>query len=159
MNIKGGILKNYKKLQNQTVEDVLHGDYWRSMEDLKEQSAQYFMSVTSDEKDMMNHTKNYTMRHRLNRELQFTDDFRKKYMVKDYGNYEKYERNTVHTIVDESSTAGYDRMYENYMQLIKRLPTREAKELEDTKKKDIEEHLHREDIAHQEFGKEFFEWK
>jgi hypothetical protein len=80
-------------------------------------------------------------------------------MVKDYGNYEKYERNTVHTIVDESSTAGYDRMYENYMQLIKRLPTREAKELEDTKKKDIEEHLHREDIAHQEFGREFFEWK
>jgi hypothetical protein len=45
------------------------------------------------------------------------------------------------------------------MQLIKRLPTREAKELEDTKKKDIEEHLHREDIAHQEFGREFFEWK
>ncbi len=43
----------------------------------------------------MNNTKNYTTRHRLNRDVQYTDDFRKKYMVKEYGNYEKYERNTV----------------------------------------------------------------
>jgi hypothetical protein len=48
----------------------------------------------------MNNTKNFTMRHRLNREIDFTDDFRKKYITKDYGNYEKYEKNSVHTEYD-----------------------------------------------------------
>ena len=43
------------------------------------------------EKDMMNNTKNYVMRARLNRDLDFSEDFRKQYLTKEYGNYEKYE--------------------------------------------------------------------
>jgi len=42
---------------------------------------------------MMNATKNFTMRHRLNKDLDFTDDFRKKFITKEYGNYEKYDQN------------------------------------------------------------------
>lgn len=45
------------------------------------------------------------------------------------------------------------------MNLIKRLPTKEAKELEEKKVADIEDHLTREDTAHHEFGDEYFNWK
>jgi hypothetical protein len=46
---------------------------------------------------MMNNTKNYTTRFRLNREINFTEDFRNKFMTKEYGNYEKYTKNSVET--------------------------------------------------------------
>jgi len=52
---------------------------------------------------MMNNTKNFTMRHRLNREIDYTDDFRKKYLTKEYGNYEKYDLNKVETKYDEGN--------------------------------------------------------
>jgi len=50
---------------------------------------------------MMNATKNFTMRNRLNKELDFSDDFRKKYITKDYGNYDKYTKNSVNTDYDK----------------------------------------------------------
>ena len=46
-----------------------------------------FNDVSPHEKDMMNFTKNYTMRQRLNRDLEYSEDFRKQYMTKEYGNY------------------------------------------------------------------------
>jgi len=49
----------------------------------------------------MAHTRNYVTRARMNREIDFTEDFRKKYMTKDYGHYEKYEKNKVETVYDE----------------------------------------------------------
>lgn len=39
---------------------------------------------------MKNATKNLVMRHKLNRDIDLTDDFRDKYLIKEYGNYEKY---------------------------------------------------------------------
>jgi len=51
--------------------------------------------VTKEEQDMMSNTKNYTMRQRLNREIDYSDDFRKKFMTNDYGNYKKYEANNI----------------------------------------------------------------
>jgi hypothetical protein len=62
---------------------------------MKIEAAQYFNNVSQNEKDMMNNTKNFVMRHRLNKEISFNDDFRKKYMTNEYGNYEKYEKNSV----------------------------------------------------------------
>lgn len=59
-----------------------------------------FNPATLSEKDMMNNTKNYTMRYRLNREIDYSEDFRKKYLTKDYGNYDKYEKNKVETKYD-----------------------------------------------------------
>lgn len=35
------------------------------------------------------------MRTRLEREIKFDDDFRKRFMTKEYGNYEKYENNNI----------------------------------------------------------------
>lgn len=67
------------------------------MKNIKVQAAEYFNNVTKNEKDMMNNTKNYTTRFRLNREINFTEDFRNKFMTKEYGNYEKYTKNSVET--------------------------------------------------------------
>ena len=97
LSIQGGILNNYKKVTGQTLKDMMEGDYWRANRDMKHQAAGFFNAVTSNEQDMMNATKNFTMRSRLNKELDFTDDFRKKYITKDYGNYEKYTKNSVKT--------------------------------------------------------------
>ena len=73
---------------------------------------------------MMANTKNFTMRVRLNRDLDFTEDFRKKYMTREYGNYEKYEKNSVKTEYDNGETEVQgDKLYVNYMNMIKRLPT------------------------------------
>jgi hypothetical protein len=60
------------------------------MQNMKHDVSKYFNNVSENEKDMMNSTKNIVMRQRLNREISFTDDFRSKYLVNDYGNYEKY---------------------------------------------------------------------
>ncbi len=46
-------------------------------------------------------TKNLTTRLRLNREVSFGEDFRKKYLFKEYGNYEKYEKNEIKTEYNE----------------------------------------------------------
>ena len=76
---------------------------------------------------MMNNTKNFTMRHRLNREIDFTDDFRKRFMIKEYGNYDKYTKNSVETIHDQGKEeVNWDKIYENFMNVVNRLPTEEA---------------------------------
>ena len=47
--------------------------------------------------------------------------------AQEYGNYAKYEKNSVSTQFDEGEQAlDKDRFYENYMKLLKRLPTKEA---------------------------------
>jgi len=74
-------MQNYRKIAGQKIEDMVEGDYWNANRDIAKQAAKFFNIVTSNETDMMNNTKNYTMRHRLNRELDFNDDFRKKYLT------------------------------------------------------------------------------
>ena len=88
---------------------------------------------------MMNNTKNFTMRHRLNREIDYTDDFRKRFMTKEYGNYEKYLKNSVETSYDEGKDdfSNIDKFYENYINLIKRLPTKDADNMKKEKKEAI----------------------
>lgn len=74
---------------------------------------------------MMNNTKNYTMRVRLNREIQHTEDFRKRFMTQEYGNYEKYERNRINVEYKEHEEQfDRDKIYDKYLDLVKRLPTK-----------------------------------
>lgn len=40
-------------------------------------------------------TKNITQRIRLNKPMEFTEDFRKRFITREYGNYDKYEKNEV----------------------------------------------------------------
>jgi hypothetical protein len=67
------------------------------MRDFTDEAAQYFDVAGKSDRDMMNNTKNYTTRLRLNREVSFESDFRKRFMTREYGNYDKYEegKNTV----------------------------------------------------------------
>jgi hypothetical protein len=100
-NIEGGIMQNYRKLSGHTVEELLQSDYWDAKKKVTANAAKMFNTETITERDMMNNTKNYTMRTRLNRELDFTEDFRKQYLTKEYGNYDKYDENKVETKYDE----------------------------------------------------------
>lgn len=108
-----------------------------------------FNNVTGHERDMMNFTKNYTMRNRLNRDIQFNEDFRKKYLTNEYGNYEKYDKNKVEVVYDEGpSNVNQDKFYENFMYMLKRLPTKEAEKMNETKRETIED-LITDKIGHQ----------
>jgi hypothetical protein len=95
--VPGGILATYKKRLNLTPEEVMEQGYWDKMRDFTDEAADYFSVVGKNEKDMMNNTKNYATRVRLNREIKLDEDFRKRFMTREYGNYEKYEegRNVV----------------------------------------------------------------
>jgi len=125
-SVEGGILSNYRKQTGQTVEDMLEGDYWHAMRDVGLKAADHFNIVSKNEKDMMNNTKNMTMRLRLNREIDYTEDFRKKHLIKDYGNYEKYEKNSVNLEYDEGvDETTHDKIYANFMDMLKRLPVKD----------------------------------
>lgn len=101
----------------------------------------------------MNFTKNYTMRARLNRDLDHTEDFKNKYLLKEYGNYEKYEKNKITTEYDEGPlNLDKDKFYENYINFIKRLPTREAQLFKENKREEIHNLLTNQDYTHREFG-------
>ena len=68
---------------------------------------------------MMRNTKNYTMRHRLNREVSYSQDFTKRFLTNEYGNYDKYERNSVKLeYKEEDKTYDEDKIYQNYLNMI-----------------------------------------
>ena len=86
----------------------------------------YFQDISKDEIDMMRNTKNYTMRHRLNREINHSEDFTKRFLTNEYGNYDKYDKNKIEVKYKEDSlNEDKDMIYENYLEMIKKLPTRE----------------------------------
>lgn len=98
------------------------------MQGMKYEVSGYFNNVSKNEKDMMNSTKNLVMRQRLNREISFNDDFRKKYIVNEYGNYEKYTKNSIKIEREEGEdyASTFDKAYGNYLDFVKRLPTVES---------------------------------
>jgi len=40
---------------------------------------------------------------RLKREMSFSEDFRKRFMTREYGNYEKYDKNSVKEEVEDGA--------------------------------------------------------
>jgi hypothetical protein len=97
------------------------------------------------------------MRQRLNRDVQFNDDFRRKHLVNEYGNYEKYENNTVKLDYDEGKeSTSVDKSYENYINLIKRLPTKEADNMKQDERNTIDDMLTSQEIGHTEFSEKYF---
>lgn len=66
------------------------------MKDLHVNAGDQFNVISQNEKDLMATTKNLVNRTRMQREIDFgSEDFRKKILTQDYGNYEKYEKNAV----------------------------------------------------------------
>ena len=87
---------------------------------------------------MMQNTKNFTMRHRLNREVSYSDEFKQKYMINEYGNYDKYEKNKIEVKYrEDEKIEDKDMIYENYLDMIKKLPTKEKEDMESEKRQDI----------------------
>jgi hypothetical protein len=99
-------------------------DYWNKMKDMRDDASKYFQNMGNGERDMINQSKNYAMRLRLNRDIEFTDDFRKKYMTREYGNYEKYEKNSIEEENERGENDdGSDRLLRNDREMMMRIKT------------------------------------
>ncbi len=111
--------------------------YWDKVRDLSDDASTYFDVVGKSDRDMMNQTKNYTTRLRLKRQVDFNEDFRKRFMTREYGNYEKYEsgRNRITEEIEKGEDdIGLDTLFKNEHEMIKRMSTMEgesAREEED----------------------------
>ena len=103
------------------------------MRDLHVKSGEHFSVVSQNEKDLMATTKNLITRTRMQREVDWgSEDFRKKILTQDYGNYEKYEKNAVKTEVpDEVREKDYgdDKFMQNYYNMMRRMDIEEGDEL------------------------------
>mmetsp|Transcript_6785 Transcript_6785/g.11408 ORF Transcript_6785/g.11408 Transcript_6785/m.11408 type:complete len:161 (+) Transcript_6785:228-710(+) len=127
--IQGGILKNYRKVADQSLEDIVKGDYWRSSKETLREMAESFKMEDMSEQQMMNFTKNYIARNKLNREIDLNEDFRKRFLTKDYGNFEKYEKgkNTFEVKLEGAEKlTKYDNLYQNYSKILRTLPVKET---------------------------------
>jgi hypothetical protein len=62
-----------------------------------------FDFVGKDEKDLMNATKNIKNRMRLRREIDYSEDFRRRFLTKEYGNYDKFEKNNITKETEEKT--------------------------------------------------------
>ena len=75
---------------------------------------------------MMATTKNLVDRLRLKREMSFSEDFRKRFLTREYGNYEKYDKNSVKEEVEDGATdPGFDTLWKNNETLQNRLKIQE----------------------------------
>lgn len=96
--------------------------YWDKMRDFTDSASDYFSVVSKNEKDLMNTTKNLVMRTRMSREINFNEDFRKRFMTRDYGNYEKYDKNSIKEDKDRGEADfGEDMFLKNYHKMMKNL--------------------------------------
>lgn len=109
---------------------------------------------------MMRNTKNYSMRHRLNREVSHSEDFTKRFLTNEYGNYDKYEKNKIDLKYKEDGLKeDKDMIYENYLEMLKKLPTKERQRKENKKREDIENMLTNQEYAHEQFAENYLAWK
>jgi hypothetical protein len=154
----GGILASYKKRIGLSADEVMEQGYWDKMGNLRDEAAQYFDVVGKSERDMMNNTKNYTARLRLKREVAFTEDFRKRFMTREYGNYQKYEegRNTVSLETEKGENdLGYDKLMKNEREMNMRLNTEEGNTARDADTEHVESLLTNESFADQTMRERF----
>lgn len=113
-----------------------------------------------DEKDFMRATKNFTMRMRLNRDIQMNKGFADKHIIKqEYGNYEKYEKNTIKVDTNEQDQFAQDKFHENYMRFIRKMPTKMQDKEQEAVREEISDLITSQQFAHEEFPEKFMEYK
>ena len=109
---------------------------------------------------MMTNTKNYTMRHRLNREIDHSEDFRKRFMTQEYGNYAKYDTNRIKVEYKENEEKeDVDKFYQNYLDMIKKMPTLDSVEMKKRERKNIHDMITDQKSAHEEFAEKYLRFK
>lgn len=88
-----------------------------------------FQTGEMSERDFMNTTKSLTTRMRLNRDIQFNKEFQDRFITKEYGNYDKYTKNTVNINQVEENQQSHDLFFENYMRMMEKMPTKANAEI------------------------------
>lgn len=90
---------------------------------MRKMGMNYFDAVKGSQKDIMNTTRNFVLRTRLGKEVDFTDEFRKRFMTTEYGNYEKYDKNSItrETDVDLGDGGKDDRLFQNSLNFNRRM--------------------------------------
>lgn len=117
-------------------------EFFGKLEDIHRQASEHFDVIGKNEKDLMATTKNLVQRTRMQRDLDWgSEDFRKRILTQDYGNYEKYEdkadtqvngggmlNSGANKIVFEqdeqekmNDVGGRDTFQRNYVQMMRRL--------------------------------------
>ena len=140
--------------------EVLESDYWHAKRNMAKEASEMFQTGDMSERDYMNATKNLTTRMRLNRDIQFNKEFQDKYITKEYGNYDKYTKNTVEIKQDEENAQQRDDLfYQNYTLMMKKLPSKSNEVNKENHKKGIEELIQQESQTAKEFTKELIDWK
>eukprot|EP00352_Strombidinopsis_acuminata_P001004 CAMPEP_0176344088 /NCGR_PEP_ID=MMETSP0126-20121128/4435_1 /TAXON_ID=141414 ORGANISM="Strombidinopsis acuminatum, Strain SPMC142" /NCGR_SAMPLE_ID=MMETSP0126 /ASSEMBLY_ACC=CAM_ASM_000229 /LENGTH=156 /DNA_ID=CAMNT_0017690369 /DNA_START=249 /DNA_END=719 /DNA_ORIENTATION=- len=134
-----GVLSSYKKQINLTAQDHLEKDYWDEIKNMRGNVAEMFDKISTDEREVMKFSKAYKTRLRLRRDVDYTEDFRKKYLTREYGNYSKYELNKVeHEINPGVDETPLEKFTENYHNMMRQMSTFDAEKLKDEEKKEIE---------------------
>ena len=122
-----GILSDYKKQLNLTPEDIVQKDFWERLRETRNDTERRL----NDTKPEV-FTKNHTMRLRLQRDLAAE-------MPKDgqeYGDYQKYEKNSVVQKNDQGfDDPGNDTFFTNYQNMLRRINLPEG---DDVREKDHE---------------------
>lgn len=115
-------------------------DYFNDMADLHTKASEHMNAVSKNEKDFMAATRNLVTRTRMQRDVDWgSEDFRKKILTQDYGNYEKYEdkadiavggmlnSGANRIVVDHDDqdkikdVAGRDMFQQNYVNMMRRM--------------------------------------
>lgn len=118
-----------------------------------------FDTKSMDEQDYMNATKNLTMRLRLNRDLQLNKGFTDKHLINaEYGNYQKYEKNSIKHTRNEENDMGDDKFTANYIDFMRKMPSKEAEQERRGEKKALEDVITSNRIAREQFEEEAAKW-
>lgn len=92
--------------------------------------------------------------------MNYSKEFTDRFLTKEYGNYEKYEQNNIDVEYKEDQLKeDSDMIYQNYLDMIKKLPTAEREEEDRRDRSDIQDLLTSQEHAHREFSDHFLAWK
>jgi hypothetical protein len=91
----------------------------------------------------MKNTKNYVTRLRLNKQIDFTEDFKTRFMTREYGNYDKYEKNSVSEDVEKGAyDDGTDNFHKNYLDMMSNVDMADNEKIEERERNSFEKLLH-----------------
>jgi len=104
----------------------------------------------------MRHSQDFKTRMRLRKDIEYGEDYRKKLISKDYGNYEKYEKNSVkEEREDTQKDQGYDMFMRNAYDMMSRMDIEEQDDIDKEERGAIEDLLTNKDILDNQYIKEF----
>ena len=122
-------------------------DFWDATENLKQNTAKQIQNT-----DPSTFTQMFTTRMRLQKQPNASMPSR----GNEYGNYERFEKNTISESMDTGSTdTGEDTFMKNYNDMLRQLNTEEAQRLKDKESEFTQETINDESIANMSMMDQF----